>query len=82
MSPLLVWALHCVLDLAPDIIDAHWAWRRLKVNIRPSNAAPADGAQARSRPRLPAAPGGELRETPGVQRQHRPAIITAAASTP
>jgi hypothetical protein len=43
MSPLLVWALRCVLDLAPDIIDAHRAWRRLKLNIRPSNAAPADG---------------------------------------
>lgn len=43
MSPLLVWALRLVLDLAPDIIDAHWAWRRLKTNIRPSNAAPDDG---------------------------------------
>ncbi|MEU9662848.1 hypothetical protein [Streptomyces chartreusis] len=43
MSPLLVWALRLVLDLAPDIIDAHWAWRRLKLNIRPSDATPADG---------------------------------------
>lgn len=43
MSPLLVWALRAVLDLAPDIIDAHWAWRRLKTNIRPAHAVPKDG---------------------------------------
>ncbi|MEU6091013.1 hypothetical protein ABZ865_30405 [Streptomyces sp. NPDC047085] len=43
MSPLLVWALGVVLDLAPDIIDAHWTWRRLKTNIRTAHAAPRDG---------------------------------------
>ncbi|MFI6360151.1 hypothetical protein ACIBJF_48220 [Streptomyces sp. NPDC050743] len=43
MSPLLVWALRVVHGLAPDIINAHSAWRRLKTNIRPAHAAPKHG---------------------------------------
>ncbi|WP_435217973.1 hypothetical protein [Streptomyces sp. bgisy034] len=71
MSPLLIWALRLVLDLAPDIIDAHWAWRRLKTNIRPRDAAAADGLRlVRAYLQHLKASGGSLPAYIGSTGQH------------
>ncbi|MFF5781793.1 hypothetical protein ACFY7Y_33370 [Streptomyces virginiae] len=43
MSPLLVWALRMVLDLAPDILAARREWQRLEAAVVPPGSAPRDG---------------------------------------
>ncbi|MGI5453525.1 hypothetical protein ACQEWB_10200 [Streptomyces sp. CA-249302] len=45
MSPLLVWCLRMVIDLAPDITAAYFEWQRLTTRIRQPGDAPPDGRE-------------------------------------